>query len=62
MAKSREQIEEIHTAMSDVAELSSTNTENMNTLLEEVSVFTLVSDGDSDSSEELGVKIVDSDQ
>ena len=68
MATSREQIEEIHRAMSDVAGLSSTNTENMNTLLEEVSVFTLDSNIDSDSSnidsdsyEELGVKAVDSD-
>ena len=68
MATSREQIEEIHRAMSDVAGLSSTNTENMSTLLEEVSVFTLDSNIDSDSSnidsdsyEELGVKAVDSD-
>ena len=48
--------------MSDVSELSSTNTENMNTLLEEVSIFTLGSDIDSDSHEELGVKAVNGEQ
>jgi len=55
MAVSREQIEEIHKAMADVAVLSSTSTENMNTLLEEVSVFTLE---DGKKTEELGVKEV----
>jgi methyl-accepting chemotaxis protein len=52
MAVSREQIEGIHQAMSDVSALSTTNTENMNVLLKEVSVFTL------DEKEETGVKTV----
>ena len=62
MATSREQISEIHKAMSDIAVLSATNTENMTTLLKEVSIFTLNSDEsvDSNVSEELGVKTVDS--
>ena len=62
MAASRKQIEEIHRAMSDVAGLSATNTDNMNTLLEEVSVFTLGSDDDSNNHEELGVRVVNSKQ
>ena len=57
MAISREQIGEIHKAMSDIAVLSATNTENMNTLMEEVSVFTL----DETANEELGVRTLDSD-
>lgn len=56
MATSREQIVEIHKAMNDVSKLSTTNTENMNTLLKGVSVFTL------GTSDETGVKIVDSKQ
>ncbi|MEA1911219.1 MAG: methyl-accepting chemotaxis protein, partial [Spirochaetota bacterium] len=64
MATSKEQINEIHKAMSDIAVLSATNTENMDILLEEVSVFKLEGNetGNSDISEELGVRTVDSDQ
>ena len=62
MATSREQIGDIYKAMGDIAVLSSTNTENMNTLMEEVSIFTLNGNADSNVQEEFGVKAVDSDQ
>lgn len=52
VAASREQISGIHKAMSDIAVLSATNTDNMNTLLEKVSVFTLESDSVSEIQEE----------
>ncbi|MCF6334582.1 MAG: hypothetical protein L3J12_02435 [Spirochaetales bacterium] len=58
MATSRKQVEEIHNAMSDIAGLSTKNSDNMNTLLTEVSVFTLDSN-DKSIPEELGVKTVD---